>query len=93
MGYFTNAGMRHPNTVAEEIDAAHAETEEIQKLSEEEVCRRYNVDSREEIIRMIREDIYWLRGEYEAAARWQAEQEGRDFEEWLKDYSLYGYIA
>ena len=82
MGYYKQR-IRRPEAVAEDIEAAKAELSEIELLSDDEVCSRYNVDRREEIIRMIREDLYILRGEYEASAQWQAEMDGMDFDDWI----------
>jgi hypothetical protein len=92
VAYLNNRGHRHPDTIADEIDSARAEIEAIRMLSEYDVCCQYNVDDSEEIISMIREDIYSLESEYEDAVYREAEINGVDAEDWLNDYGDKRYL-
>lgn len=49
--------MRDYETVSIELEDSKKELEEVEQMSEEEACFTYNVNSKEEIIVMINEDI------------------------------------
>ncbi len=39
------------------LETLYAELREVRQMNEEEVCRRYNAESRQEILELILEDI------------------------------------
>ncbi len=43
--------------MATTLDTLYAELQEVEQMNEEEVCRRYNADSKQDILDLIREDI------------------------------------
>ena len=56
---------RSYETALAELDNARVELEALSKISEEEACYMYNVDSKAEIVKILSEDIEALEREVE----------------------------
>jgi hypothetical protein len=48
----------------EKIDGIYSEMDAVRTMKEDDVCLLYNVDSREDAITLMREEIESLSGEY-----------------------------
>lgn len=56
---------RSYETALAELDNARVELEALSKISDEEACYMYNVDSKAEIVKILSEDIEALEREVE----------------------------
>jgi hypothetical protein len=61
--------------IKEAMDGLYAEIEAIHAMPEEEVCIRYNVDTRDEILLLINDELSVLSDEYDRALEREEEEE------------------